>query len=252
MEDLKSKSDIELVVFRASLWTRGQCLGMGAIVDHVSSALVAGHDNAVSSGGVRALCRPITMETLRLLWLKTVCQCLVGSWPSFLGEKSYELIVIADVGPIQWYEQSVMKQGRGNWSWVITMGDFLKIAGVCLGLDRYINYYQDKNNKVSWKIASFKENEIVLKTKLKWFWHNKIVHINCSNHAFISNRLIREEIHFSHMYSKGHIMYLPRNKNENVSRVPSGGLEQKGARVPHHLPRGTWKQFPAREESHTS
>lgn len=73
---------------------------MGAIVDHVSSALVAGHDNAVSSGGVRALCRPITMETLRLLSLKTVCQCLVGSWPSFLGEKSYELIVIADVGPI--------------------------------------------------------------------------------------------------------------------------------------------------------
>lgn len=38
MEDLKSKSDIELVVFRASLWTSGQCLSMGASVDHVSTA----------------------------------------------------------------------------------------------------------------------------------------------------------------------------------------------------------------------
>lgn len=89
------------------------------------------------------------METLRLLWLKTVCQCLVGSWPSFLGEKSYKPIVITDVGPIQWYEQSAMKQGRGNWSWVITMGDFLEIAGVCLGLDRHLDHHHDKNNKVS-------------------------------------------------------------------------------------------------------
>lgn len=40
-------------------------------------------------------------------------------------------------------------------------------------------------------------------------------------------------------------MYLPSNENENVSKVPPRGLEQKGVCVPHHLPRGTWKAIPS-------
>lgn len=66
--------------------------------------------------------------------VKTVCQPLVSSWPSFLGEKSYKPIVITDVGPIQWYEQSAVKKGRDNWSWIITMGDFLEIVGCAWAL----------------------------------------------------------------------------------------------------------------------
>lgn len=126
---LTQKSDIGLVAFWARLRARGQGLSTLVIVESITRHLVS--ELAVQSVLVEGRNRVDRCDDPKARWLKTVCFCLVGSSLSFLGVTSYKPIVIIDISPIQWSEQTAIEQWEGSQS----LGGFPKDGASVPGFD---------------------------------------------------------------------------------------------------------------------